>query len=59
VSVNTLGEHVEQYWLSDQEVGVLLRAVEEMLDCDTHSRLSDETIARLKRLSTMLYGDYS
>lgn len=56
MSVNTLGEHVEQYWLSDQEVGVLLRAVEEMLDPDTHRAMTDETRARLKRLSAMLNG---
>ena len=57
MSVNTLGEHVEQYWLTEQEVGLLLRAVEEMLDPENYRDLSDETKARLRRLSAMFCGD--
>lgn len=54
MSVNTLGEHVSQYWLSEPEVGLLLRAVEEMLEPGKHWAMSDETRMRLQRLSAML-----
>lgn len=54
MSVNTLGEHVSQYWLSEPEVGLLLRGVEEMLDPEKYPAMSDETRRRLQRLSAML-----
>lgn len=54
MSTDARGEHVEPVWLSEQDVGVLLRAVEEMLDPDSHRAMTVETRTRLTRLSQML-----